>query len=238
MLNLKKIMALAIIAAFLASIPLTVSGNNQGLVSATYTIEVDAYYAKPGGTPGGGKGAAGGYVLTGYHWDTLLLTLIINPKDSGLLGDEVLNAITVSAGEWDSHTTAVLVSNYQLSDTASVSDESTAPDGANELVFGNLGDSRIIAQCTYWYYRGSKHLVDFDIVFNTQFTWGDALGNPSVMDLQNIATHELGHGFGLGDLYQLKWSEQTMYGYASEGQINKRTLESGDIAGIQALYGT
>jgi hypothetical protein len=59
----------------------------------------------------------------------------------------------------------------------------------------------------------------------------------NVMDFLNIATHELGHGFGLGDLYQSKWSTQTMYGYADYGETMKRTLESGDIAGIQAIYG-
>jgi predicted Zn-dependent protease len=78
--------------------------------------------------------------------------------------------------------------------------------------------------------------VDFEIVFNTQFAWGTD-GTLSVMDLQNIATHELGHGFGLADLYEDQWSEQTMYGYGSYGEIKKRTLESGDIAGIQKLYG-
>jgi predicted Zn-dependent protease len=60
------------------------------------------------------------------------------------------------------------------------------------------------------------------------------------MDLQNIATHELGHGFGLADLYNTQSQTQilqTMYGYASLGETMKRDLASGDIAGIRALYG-
>jgi hypothetical protein len=28
-----------------------------------------------------------------------------------------------------------------------------------------------------------------------------------------------------------------MYGYSSEGDVEKRTLESGDIAGLISLYG-
>ncbi len=63
------------------------------------------------------------------------------------------------------------------------------------------------------------------------------LASSGVMDVQNIATHELGHGFGLADLYKEAQSEQTMYGYGSIGETEKRTLESGDIAGIQVLYG-
>jgi hypothetical protein len=75
------------------------------------------------------------------------------------------------------------------------------------------------------------------MVFNTYFNWGDVTQNSALMDIQNIATHEFGHGFGLADLYQLKYSSLTTYGYASEGQTNKRTLEPNDIASIQAIYG-
>ncbi len=57
------------------------------------------------------------------------------------------------------------------------------------------------------------------------------------MDLQNIATHELGHGAGLIDLYDAVASEQTMYGYSTKGETKKRDLNTGDIAGIQDLYG-
>jgi Matrixin len=230
MLNLKKTLALAIIASFLASIPLTLATNNQ-LVSATYTIEVDDLYARPGGSLGGG---GKGYTLTGYHWDTLPVAIIVNPTYNGLSENFVLSAVDAGAETWDAATGMELV--HTSTDSSATADTSTA-DGKNEVVFGNLGDSRIIAQCTYWYYLGSKHLADFDIVFNTQFGWGDASTDASKMDLQNIATHEIGHGFGLGDIYQSKLSALTMYGYAGEGQTNKRTLEPGDIAGIQALYG-
>jgi hypothetical protein len=37
----------------------------------------------------------------------------------------------------------------------------------------------------------------------------------------NIATHELGHGVGLADLYDDQWSEQTMYGYATYGRLRR-----------------
>ncbi|USN55340.1 MAG: hypothetical protein H6765_01755 [Candidatus Peribacteria bacterium] len=56
------------------------------------------------------------------------------------------------------------------------------------------------------------------------------------MDFDSIATHELGHSFGMGDLYQIECTEQTMYGYGSEGEAHSRTLEIGDITGISKLY--
>jgi hypothetical protein len=56
------------------------------------------------------------------------------------------------------------------------------------------------------------------------------------MDFENIATHELGHSVGLGDLDEDRCSDQTMYGYADYGETNKRDLEAGDIKGISELY--
>ena len=55
------------------------------------------------------------------------------------------------------------------------------------------------------------------------------------IDFYNIATHELGHSVGMTDLYNF-CTEETMYGYATEGETKKRDLNAGDIAGINALY--
>jgi hypothetical protein len=75
-------------------------------------------------------------------------------------------------------------------------------------------------------------------MLDTDFTWGDAASSAAlVMDVQNILTHELGHGFNLSDLYAVSKSALTMYGYSTEGDVEKRTLEPGDVAGIQAIYG-
>lgn len=62
-------------------------------------------------------------------------------------------------------------------------------------------------------------------------------GNTSFMDVRNIATHEVGHTLVLEDLYQDRYVQMTMYGYSTEGEVKKISLEAGDIAGVQALYG-
>ena len=81
-------------------------------------------------------------------------------------------------------------------------------------------------------------------MFDIDWIWGDAdpnndgiVDNPNVMDLQNIATHEFGHGIGLDDVYNSECSEVTMYGYSDYGEIKKRTLEQPDVTGLQKLYG-
>ena len=74
-------------------------------------------------------------------------------------------------------------------------------------------------------------------MFDTDYIWGDADVDYSVMDLQNIATHELGHGVGLADIYTSSCSAVTMYGYSNNGETEKRTLELPDITGLQKIYG-
>ena len=52
-------------------------------------------------------------------------------------------------------------------------------------------------------------------------------------DIQDIATHELGHVYGLGHVGSLY---NTMYPTASTGETFKRSPAPGDAAGIHALY--
>jgi hypothetical protein len=81
-----------------------------------------------------------------------------------------------------------------------------------------------------------RQLVEWDQVYDdSDFDWS-LTGELYKMDFDNIATHELGHTMGMGDLYTSGCSDQTMYGYASEGETNKRDLNSGDINGINNLY--
>ena len=107
----------------------------------------------------------------------------------------------------------------------------------NAVFFADL-DSGIIAMASYWYNRATKEIVECDISFNTDFQWGDATIDQTVMDIQNIATHELGHFFNLADIYDTSKTYLTMYGYSGEGDTEKRTLAEGDVKGIQAVFGT
>jgi len=82
----------------------------------------------------------------------------------------------------------------------------------------------------------TKTILEFDIVFDTDYVWGDA-ETADVMDLQNLATHEVGHGPGLGDVYQSAAYQETMYGYSYVGKTRKRDLYIDDKTGIPKFYG-
>lgn len=144
-----------------------------------------------------------------------------------------------SALEWDSHTATKLFGTYAVDNTANWDNET--PDGRNELSFGNYPSQGVIAVTVVWgYFSGSpqtRGIVEFDVMFDTDYVWGDGTVSPTLMDLQNIATHEIGHGVGLGDVYETACSEVTMYGYSDYGETKKITLEQPDITGLLKLYG-
>lgn len=156
-----------------------------------------------------------------------------NPQ--GLSEDFIKSAIFNSAESWDSVTLKEIANDNVLVDPNTPYGKR---DGKNVIVFGNnYSDPGVIAVTSVWYNTKTGTILEFDISFETDYQWGDAQVNPQLMDLQNIATHELGHAFGMGDVYKDECSLVTMYGYADYGEIQKRTLEEADIKGFQVLYG-
>jgi hypothetical protein len=172
------------------------------------------------------------YKLMGIKWTTQHVPYVINPSGSSADGGEAVLAFTTSGSTWDKGTLWALFSAPTINELAGY-----GYDGKNTLFFGGSLGSGIIAQTTVWYYSISRKIVEFDIEFNNDFQWGNATENESKMDLEGIATHELGHGIGLADLYTTLCREVTMYGYSTEGEYKKRTLESGDLIGLRKIYG-
>jgi len=168
-------------------------------------------------------------------WGELPVSYVINPTNPDELSETfVTDAISVGAEEWDNWTAAPLFNDiYDIDYTAAYGDQ----DYQNALSFGDYPTEGVIAVTTIWYNPATKTIVEFDIMLDIDWTWGDATVDPALMDLQNIAAHELGHGVGLADVYETECSAVTMYGYSDYGETQKRTLETPDITGVQKLYG-
>lgn len=103
----------------------------------------------------------------------------------------------------------------------------------------------IIALSTVNYSRQLGFIVDADIEFNGarhRFTTTEATGPPCASpvdtdcvgtDLQNTATHEIGHLLGFD---HSRIPQSTMFATASDAETSKRSLEQDDIDAICDVY--
>ena len=110
-------------------------------------------------------------------------------------------------------------------------------DGRYELMFGRLA-GRTLAITYTWHW--SSGAWESDVVFSTKAPWFIAPGegdgcyeNVAAYDLQNTATHEFGHVYGLN---HVSAAFNTMAPTATMGETYKRSLASGDAAGLRAKY--
>jgi len=191
-------------------------------------------FAKPPGTSSKQPACYKFLSPTKVKWTGLPVNYEINPTNSqGLSPEFITSAVSASAETWDAATSKELINDYTIDDTAAYG----VQNYENAITFGNYPTAGVIAVTTVWWNPATKAIVEFDMMFDTDWIWGDATSDATKMDLQNIATHELGHAVGLADIYNTACSAVTMYGYSNNGDIEKRTLEDPDIKGLQTLYG-
>jgi len=203
------------------------------------------HYRAPGKPPWAGPKEpkepkeAEGYKLFrgGVKWAELPVSYAINENVDESARVEIIAAFE----EWDANTSEELY----IDEVGTTGIAGAIRDDTNTIAWVDMDSSTIIAMCTFWYYVNTKELIEFDIEFNTQFVWGidpDGEGEEyaltDAMDIRDIATHEAGHALVLDDLYQNQYAEMTMYGYSEYGEVKKISLEPGDIAGLQKLYGS
>lgn len=100
------------------------------------------------------------------------------------------------------------------------------------------GSAHAFALTTTTQKEPSGEIVDADIIFNAglgPFAVCPKAGcNDGSVDIENVATHEIGHFLGLAHSPE---REATMACTADTDDIEKRSLADDDIAGICAIYG-
>jgi hypothetical protein len=169
-------------------------------------------------------------------WDSSLpVNYVINPTNGQGLSDvQIGSAISTSAETWDAATGRELFNDVYTFDG---SVRYGRFDGKNSIVFGKA-KPRIIAVTATWYNTGTGQIYEFDMKFNTYYRWGNVDTNtyPYLMDIQNIATHELGHGVGMDDIYAGGCTDVTMYGYGNFRETYARDLAGADIEGLLSIY--
>jgi len=135
------------------------------------------------------------------------------------------------------------------------SSASTSSDGKNTInwitsQWSQLGfrpPSNALAVTLISFNASTGAITDADIFFNSQtFNWGivgDA-GTGNLIDIQNIATHEVGHLLGLDHSSEEFFEEDealadaTMYYASGAGETYRRDLKDDDMSGVRAIYGS
>jgi len=193
------------------------------------------------------KNTCYGYLAAGAKWKSVE-SWVLNPANTrNLAGDFLLNNISFDISKWEDAADGVAGNGRGVNilgdgsiTSSDLSQFANTLDGVNGVYFADITSPGVIAVTTVWGFWGgdiaTREIVEWDQVYNDfDFDWS-ASGQSGKMDFENIATHELGHSIGMADLYTTVCNDETMFGYAANGEIKKSTLEQGDIRGINLLY--
>ncbi|MBU1092009.1 matrixin family metalloprotease [Patescibacteria group bacterium] len=215
--------------------------NNGKVVEGYAFVHYKKGYQRPEGK--GGKAPKGdsqcyGFLSKGAKWKTVEPYIVDPTNTRGLDGTFIKDNMMSNIAKWESASGKNILGD----EVAGIVDgaDTVSPDNKNEVYFADIDSQGAIGVTIIWGIFGGppqgRELVEWDMIFDdVDFDWS-MVGEAGKMDFENIATHELGHSVGMGDLYTDECSEQTMYGYADYGETKKGTLEAGDITGIQELY--
>ncbi|PWB54253.1 MAG: hypothetical protein C3F06_05165 [Candidatus Methanoperedenaceae archaeon] len=170
------------------------------------------------------------YSYNGARWPGSNVTYKINPNTPDTDGE--LAAVKAAANVWNNSGANFEFKYGGLSNKTSVSQ-----DGENSIIWVNYDTGSIATTTTYWNMTDYNRIIENDLEFNDLTLNWDNAGSLTMMDVQTIATHELGHFLGFADMYGTADNAKIMNGYGSEGTI-KRNLTKDDISGIKRIYGS
>jgi len=169
-------------------------------------------------------------IAGGIRWRSFPVSYYINPVGSGLDATVTTNAVVTAFDTWDAqeHPAGTFFTQVNNAADAKITVAWQAMDGTGGA----------LASASIQYNPATKSIVHVDIRFDSGDSWS-VLTNESCtitgtsFDIQNVATHEIGHSVGLGHASDVLL---TMYQYASPGETLKRSLGFGDQRGLDKLY--
>ena len=170
------------------------------------------------------------YLVSGVKWRTFPVTFAIDAANSHIDINAAKTAVrkafaAIDALNQPAGSLFLETSNYA---NAKIKVTWKYIDGLyNKLgytTFSYRTDTKAMTSATVTFDSGDKYFIS-----PTERCGGSG----SLFDIQNIATHEIGHAINLGHVSD---KLQSMYPSSLAGETLKRTLGNGDIRGISNLY--
>lgn len=184
------------------------------------------------------------YSIERVKWFDPSFSISIYTSGSGV-GSAAVTAITNAFGAWRAADPAAPSAIVAAQDFVSAPPP-IALDDKQVISWQPLSatyGSSTLAVTVYWASRakvnGFSKIVHFDMAFNTDYQWTllgtteSCGGGTGAYDVQNVATHEAGHAYGMGHNNDCNL---TMNPTAAAGETVKSTLAVGDISGIKSIY--
>jgi hypothetical protein len=168
-------------------------------------------------------------------WPNPNIALYLNPTNSSGLAQGQVS--TMISGAFDAWTNAGSAANYSMNSSTSNS-TSSQQDNTSRVFFTSNSSSKldygVIAVTQVYYYTGNGQIVESDMIFNdTYFQFTATPGDTGISNriyLQDVATHEAGHAYGLDHSTA---NRSSLVYRAFSGQF---TLGEDDKAAIKTLY--
>lgn len=213
------------------------------ILQGTLYVFSDKEFAKPDGAGKGGKGGGGtstcySYITSGAKWRSE------EPWGVSTVGApvaDVTGILQTAVSQWENADSPAnsIMGPYDDSIIVDGSSIGVSINGKNEVAFGDIADQGVIAATWVWRTTSGppsqRYIAEWDQIYDVvSFNWSTT-GDLNAMDFANISTHEIGHAVGMGHP-DSTCTLETMYAYASNGEIIKRDLHDGDIAGVNKLY--